>query len=367
MGLIKSAISAIEGTLADQWQEYFYCDSIDVDVLFTKAEKRISDRTSNTKGEKNVISNGAGIAVANGQCMIIVEQGEIIEICAEPGIFTYNSNISPSIFYGDLNISFLDVIKDAWKRFQLGGNVGRDQRIYYFNTKEIIGNKYGTAEPIPFRIIDKKIGLDMDIPIKCNGEYSYRIIDPILFYKNVCGNVKECYRREELDSQLKSELMIALQKSFAEIAKIGIRYNELPLHVDEVSENLKKFLLDKWVNLRGIEIVSFGINSVSISEEKEDYIQELQRMSMLKNPSMAAAVLVDAQAEAMKKAAENDNGALLGLMGMGFAAQTGGVSAERLFSLKQNVDSSQEDMWICSCGKENTGNFCSECGKKKLK
>ncbi len=372
MGLIKAISGAVGGVLADQWKEFFYCDAIPVNVLAVKGEKRISDRSSNTKGEENIISNGSKIAVADGQCMLIVEQGKVVELCAEPGEFTYDTSTEPSIFAGKLGTSIIDTFKTIGKRFAMGGDTGKDQRVYYINTKELIGNKYGTANPVPFRVVDQNIGLDADIAIRCFGEYSYRVTNPILFYTNVCGNVEESYRRESIDSQLKSELLTALQPAFAKISAMGIRYSALPGHTMEMADALNEVLSAKWRDLRGLEIVSFGVSSVTASEEDEAMIKELQKTAVYRNPNMAAAAMVGAQAEAMKTAAANENGAMMGFMGMGMAQQAGGMNAQSLFQMGQQPQYQQSAPaapaaagWTCSCGKVNEGKFCTECGAKK--
>ena len=215
MGLIKAGMGALGGTMADQWKEFFYCDAIDKDVLVVKGQKRTSKRSSNTKGNDNIISNGSGIAVADGQCMIIVEQGEVVDLCAEPGEFVYDMSTEPSIFAGDLGESVRQVFQTIGKRFTYGGDTGKDQRVYYFNTKEIIDNKFGTANPFLFRVVDRNIGLDREVSVRCNGIYSYRITNPLLFYTNVCGNVESAYERTEIDNQLKTEFIGALQPAFA--------------------------------------------------------------------------------------------------------------------------------------------------------
>ena len=277
MGLIKAAMGSVGGVLADQWKEYFYCEAIPANVLAVKGQKRIGNRSSNTKGSDNIISNGSVIAVADGQCMIIVDQGRIAELCAVPGEFTYDTSTEPSIFSGNLGESIKKTFATLGKRFTFGGEPPKDQRVYYFNTKELIGNKYGTPSPVPFRVVDNNIGLDMDISIRCFGEYSYRICDPMLFYKNVCGNVTENYTRETIDGQLKTELMTALQPAFAKISEMGIRYSALPGHTMELAQALNDVLSAKWRELRGLEIVSFGVSSVKASEEDEAMIKDLQR------------------------------------------------------------------------------------------
>ena len=308
MGLIKAAAGAAGGTLADQWKEFFTCEALEADVLVAKGEKRRSSqgRSSNTTAEDNIISNGSLIAVADGQCMIIVEQGKVVEVCAEPGEYTYDTSTEPSVFTGSLGEGIVNVFKTMGKRFTFGGDPGKDQRIYYFNTKEIPGNKYGTPTPIPFRVVDRNVGLDVDVSLRCFGEYSYKIKNPILFYTNVCGNVDDIYTRDKIDSQLKSELMSALQPAFAKISEMGIRYSALPAHTTEIADSLNEVLSKKWGELRGIKVVSFGVSSANVSDEDAEMIKELQRNGALRNPTMAAAHLTGAQADAMKNAAANE-------------------------------------------------------------
>ena len=374
MGLLKAGIGALGGVLADQWREYFYCEAIPANVLACKGEKRTSDRRStNTKAEPNIISNGSIVAVNDGQCMMIIDNGAIAEFCAEPGEFVWDSSTEPTMLYG----GFGQGLKGSWetlkKRFTFGGDTGKDQRVYFFNTKEIIGNKYGTANPVPFRVVDKNIGLDMDIGIKCFGEYSYKISDPMLFYKNVCGNVESDYPRENIDSQLKSELLTALQPAFARISEMGIRYSALPGHTVEMADALNEVLSKKWAQLRGVSVVSFGVNSVSANEEDENTIKELQKSAVFRNPNMAAAHLVGAQAEAMKSAAANEgSGAFMAFAGMNMAQNAGGMNAQNLYQMGQTPQYHQQPQqaapaaqggWKCACGAVNTGKFCAECGK----
>ncbi len=369
MGLIKAGVGALGGALADQWREYFYCEALESDILVSKGSKRVNGRSSNTKGNDNIISDGSIVSVNDGQCMIIVEQGKVVDLCAEPGEFVYDTSTEPSIFYGGLN---KENIKNNFavvgKRFTFGGDTAKDQRIYYFNTKEILGNKYGTVNPVPFRVVDKNIGLDIDIAIRCNGEYSYKIIDPLMFYTNVCGNVEYEYSRTEIDSQLKTELMTALQPAFAKISDMGIRYSALPGHAVELADALNEVLSKKWTELRGISVYSFGVNSVTASKEDEDMIKQLQKSAVLRDPTMAAATIAGAQAQAMQDAAKNEGGgggAFMAFAGMNMAANTGGMNAGNLFQMGQNKQ--QEAVptgWNCACGASgNTGKFCAQCGQ----
>lgn len=368
MGLIKAALGAAGGVMADQWLEYFYCDSLPENVMAVKGQKRSSSRSSNTRGSDNIISNGSVIAVADGQCMVIVDQGKVTEFCAEPGEFKYDASTEPSLFYGKLGKNILDTFKNIGKRFTFGGEAPKDQRVYYFNTKELIGNKYGTPSPVPFRVVDQRAGIDIDIAIRCFGEYSYRICDPILFYTNVCGNVSGDYTRDRLESQLKTELLTALQPAFAKISEQGIRYSALPGHTMEMADALNDVLSSKWRNLRGLEIVSFGVSSVKASEEDEAMLKELQRNAAFMDPTRAAAHLVGAQASAMQAAANNQNaGPAMAFMGMNMAGQAGGVNAQSLYQMgAQQQAAPAAAGWTCACGQSGiTGKFCPNCGKPK--
>lgn len=378
MGLLKAGIGALSGVLEDQWREYFYCESLSADVLVTKGVKRTSKRGSN-KGNDNIISNGSIIAINEGQCMMIVEQGKVVEFSSESGEYVYDTSTEPSIMYGsDLSQGIMETFKQIGKRFTFGGEPAKDQRVYYFNKKEIVGNKYGTPAPVPFRVIDRNIGLDIDIAIRCHGEYSYKIIDPLLFYTNVCGNVEREYTRGSIDSQLKSELMTALQPAFAQISASGVRYSEIPAHTVALADALNKVLSEKWLATRGLAVVSFGISTLKASEEDEAMIKQLQRNAVMRDPGMAAAHLTGAQADAMIAAANNDAGAMSGFMGMNMAAQAGGVNASQLYQLNeqnkqaqmaqaamQNQTANEANAWTCTCGHENTGKFCSNCGTSK--
>lgn len=374
MGLIRAAVGAAGGVLADQWKEFFYCEAMPKEVLVTKGKKRVTGRSSNVKATDNIISNGSGIAVADGQCMIIVEQGRIVDVCAVPGEYTYDASSEPSIFSGNLKESIIETFRAIGKRFTYGGDPGKDQRVYYINTKEIVDNKFGTPNPIPFRVVDRKINLDVDTSVRCSGIYSYKIVDPLLFYTNVCGNVESEFTREEIDSQLKSEFISALQPAFAKISDLEIRPYALPAHAEELAQAMNEALTKKWLNLRGISVVSVALNSITLPDKDSEMIKEAQSIAMLQNPTMAAATLAGAQADAMKAAASNTAGAMTGFMGLGMAQQAGGMNAQSLFAMGQqqpqqtssNASSiGSAKLWTCACGTQNSGNFCTNCAKPR--
>ena len=382
MGLIKAGLGALGGVMADQWKEFFYCDSLENDVLMVKGQKRVGGRSSNTKGSDNVISNGSGIAVADGQCMIIVEQGKIVEVCAEPGEFTYDSSTEPSIFSGKLGDTIKETFKTIGKRFTYGGDTGKDQRVYYFNTKEIMDNKFGTMNPVPFRVVDSKIGLDIDVSVRCSGLYSYKIADPLLFYTNVCGNIQAEFLREEIDKQLKTEFISALGPAMGKLSDLEIRPNQIANHNIELEAAMNEILSKKWGELRGLKVVSVALNPIILTDEDAEIIKQAQKAAMYKDPTMAAATMVGAQADAMKTAAGNSAGAMTGFMGMGMAMNAGGMNAQSLYEMGQQQkaqapapapaqtqapvnQTTTSNTWKCSCGSEATGNFCPECGSKR--
>ena len=381
MGLISSAINAVtgafSGVLADTWKDYFFCDAIPSDTLVVKGVKRVGGKSSNKYGNDNIITSGSGIAVADGQCMIIVDNGKVVEVCAEPGEYTYDASTEPSIFSGNLSQAIKDTFKIFGKRLEHGGDAAHDQRVYYFNTKEITDNKFGTANPIPFRVVDNNIGLDIDTSVRCNGIYSYRIIDPILFYTNVCGNVERSYTREEIDGQLRTEFVSALQPAFAKISDLGVRPSALPGHAEDLAKLMNDQLTQKWSELRGIAVVSVALNPVTIPDEDADMIKQAQREAQQANlysdPAKAAAMLSGAQAQAMKDAANNSAGAMTGFMGMGMAQQAGGANTAQLFGMAAAQQAQQAaapqagvNGWVCgNCGTVGQGKFCPECGSPK--
>ena len=387
MGLIKAGAGALGGTLADQWKEFFYCEAMPKEVLVTKGKKQISGRSSNTKGNDNIISNGSGIAVADGQCMIIVEQGKVVEFCAEPGEFTYDTSTEPSLFSGSFGESLKNTFKTIGKRFTYGGDTAKDQRIYYFNMKEIIDNKFGTPNPVPFRVVDSKLGLDIDVSIRCSGVYSYKISDPLLFYTRLCGNVESEFTRDMIDDQLKSEFVDALQPAFGALAEQELRPAQIPSKVKELKNAMNEELKQEWIETRGISIAKISLNPITLTEEDMKKINALEDAANVgQNAFMMAGRMTDSTADTMQIAAGNPAGAMNGFMGMGMVGmgQGGGFgAAQNMYNaavMQQQVQREAEEAlrkqnasaqtpaeggWKCSCGATATGKFCPECGSKK--
>ncbi len=380
MGLIQAALVGASQTLADTWQEFFVCESIPTDVLVVKGKKQLGKHSSNTKGNENVISDGSGIVVHEGQAMIMVDQGVVTEIATEPGIYKYETGTSPSIFSSSFGDGLKETFKEMWDRIKHGGTAAKDQRIYYFNMKELLDNKFGTQNPVPFRMTYQDLGRSFTVGVRCNGIYSYKIADPVLFYVNVCGNITDRYMRSELDNQLKSEFLDSLQPAFAAISATGIRYDELPGRQREVKTAIETEVAPIWSEKRGLKLWTVNINSATISEEDTKRIQEFEDRAWNRDPGNAAATLVEAQAQAMQNAANNPNGAAMGLFGMGMTQQMGGMNAQGLFNMAQQNQMNQAqtapqpptgggapagNTWTCECGETNTGKFCAGCGKAK--
>ncbi len=376
MGLLKAGFGAIGGVLADQWKEFFTCDAISSDVLIVKGQKNISGRSSNTKGSDNVITSGSGIVVADGQCMIIVDQGKVVDFCAEPGQYTYDAGGEPSLFAGNLGESIKETFKLIGKRFTYGGDTGKDQRVYYFNTKEITGNMFGTPSPIPFRvIIDERRGIDYEITLRCNGLFSFKIVDPIRLYTKVAGNVAQEYTKEELIPHLKSDFINALQPAFARLSEMGVRYSSIPAHTMELCDVMNEVLTKKWTEDRGLALADVTFNALNAPKEDEDEIQRIKKSIIMSDPMLAGGYQVTGMTDAAQTAAANPNGAVNGFMGMGMAGGFGMSNAANLFEQGMRMQQTQPapqpaaapaaNGWKCACGAVNSGNFCTECGAKK--
>ena len=374
MGLIQAFKGSVSGELANQWKELFVSDSMSADTLVKRAEHKVSGRSSNTKGDADVITKGSAIIVNEGQCALLVDSGKIIDVAAEAGAYEWEENGSASIFAGD----FGDIFKEFGRRFTFGGEKPVQQRVYFVNTKDIVGLKFGTPSPIPFRILDNNVGLDMDTTLKCNGNYSMRVSDPTQLYVSLAGNVKDEYTIEDIQDQLRATFIAALQPALGKLTNLGVRPSAIPSYTKEMSEAMGEELNSDWTNKYGLAITSVQILTTVIPDEDAATLKELQKTGAFRNQSMAGAALIGAQAEAMKNAASNPNGAMMGFMGMNMAMQAGGANAQDLLNAgaattganqmvgAANGGAAVGNRWFCpNCGNENFGNFCVNCGTKR--
>lgn len=371
MGLLKAGLGAAAGVLSEQWRGYIYCDAIPNNVLMVKGRKR-------TGGSDNLLTNGSIIAVNEGQCMLIVHQGAIVDVCAEAGEFLFDSGTEPSVFYGDLGEQIKATFLRIGERISFGGDAANDLRVYFVNTKEIMGNKYGTPAPVTVRVVDANIGLDTDIGCRCNGEYSFRIVDPLMFYTQVAGNVTDAFHLEQISSQMRSEFLTALQPGFGRLSAMGIRFSLFPAHTTELAEAMEQELSVKWTQRRGIAVVAVGINTIAALPEDEERIKQLQLTAVMRDPNMRAANAAIAQGEALKAAASNEAGAMMGFAGINMMQNTAGaMNASGLYDTSQpyqqpanayqvTAPQAAAEGWTCpNCGTTNTGKFCMECGTPK--
>ncbi len=397
MGLIRAAKDSISTLLADQWREYFYCDTLPSDVLMRRGKKH--NPNNNNKGNDNVISNGSHIVVNEGQFMIIVEQGAVVDFCAEAGVFVYDTSSEPSLLYGDLGENIKNTFKNAWERFTFAGNIAKDQRVYYINKKDIRGNLYGTSTPIDFHIVHKKSGYEYDTVLKCNGEYVFRISDPLMFYKNVCGNVQDEFTKNDEECQLllnnmKRELVSKLAAALSPIAAKGIMPYEIGGYHDEICMNMQQQLSQIWEADRGIIVTSMTIVP-NLSNDVRDELNRWNESMMYVSGSQALDATMNQRAvqnrDAINQFVGNSslgggaNGGgtdpMSGVMGMmamnmmgnmmgGNNMMPGNNMMNNAFAQQpvQQAPQMQAPVlgWTCECGKsDNRGKFCEECGKPK--
>ncbi len=377
LGGVSSGVNTVLGDVAAR--EFFYCDAFPNDILIQKGRKR--DQKGNNKGSDNIISNGSIVVVNEGQCMILVDQGKITEVCAEPGEFVYDASTEPSIFYGNLGENIKNSFIQLGKRISFGGEIPKDQRVYYVNLLEIRNNLWGTAGTFPFFIHDKVTGFQGDINIMCNGEFTYTIVDPVRFYTFHAGNVRDEFSKKEIHSILRSEFMTAFQPALGTFSEVGLRYSQITTLTDKLTEQLNIQLSEKWLELRGIKVASVTINTIKATPEDEERIKKFQDVAVYTNVNMAAARMATAQANAMEAAASNEaTGPMMAFAGMNMAQMTGGMNANSLFAMGQQQQAAAPMQpqaavvgaatapagWACACGTTgNTGKFCMNCGQPK--
>lgn len=336
MGLIKSAVSAIGSTLGDQWKEAIRCDDMSNDILMVK-------RTT----PSGVISNKSTIIVAPGQCAVIYDNGRVIDATAEDGFYTFDESSTPSFFAGQ----FGSVFKEMWQRFTYNGASAKEQAVFFFNIKEIIDNKFGTPAPIPFQDWSHPIPNQMTntitplrVEIKCFGKYTFKISNPAFFMNTLAGTA-DVYRKDELVEQLRTEVMAVFQNIVNELgtAKYKVPVLEVPSQTDEIREMMDEKVFDAKIRERGIEIVGFAVESVTLTDESKKKIDDYELSS---NSFMQQGRMVGAYSNAVEEAAKNANGAANGFMGVGMMNMaTGGMTQGATTApWTQNNEASKKDL-----------------------
>ena len=352
MGIFKAAGGSLGGVMADQWLEIYTCDSMPVDVLAMRGVKKTSERSSNTKGDNDVISDGSMIIVADGQCAIAVDRGEVVGLYDTPGENTYHSDRSKSLFHkGGLR----GVAKQSWERFGYGGVAPVYQIIMYLDLKEHHSNAFKVTRAV--NIKDRAHLTEMDINVTMAGMFSFRIVDPIAFYKNICGNASGTVKVEMVMPQMKVELASALGAALSQLCSDGaLSPTDISSKSEEVSGVIAAAMTEKWTALRGFAVTSLAISEVVIDKADMGLLKGLERDKAFTDPTMAAAHITGAQGDAMRTAAANPAG------GRMIAAV--GVPPKPVNPLLKRNDSAPS-LWRCSCGNMNTAKFCPECGAKK--
>lgn len=362
MGLVKAFAGSAFSYIRDMWEDYIYCDALDNGTLIQKGHAK-SSPGAGSRADDNVITQYSKIAVNAGQMLIIVEDGQIVDFTAEQGGYEYNFDTEPSAFCG----TFGDALKTSFEqmraRFAFGGRAGKDQRAYFVNTKEILNNRFGFGN-IPYR--DSEFNLT--ITLQGFGTFAYKIVDPIIFYTNISGNVKDKYTKDILEPQIRAELQDAILPALGDLARTGIKYDELPSNAKELTNLLREKTYSQWRETRGIEIVSMALSNIIPDDESIDKIRDLQESRVYSgNKAMLGARVGAAQANAMESAAENSAGAVTGFMGMNMAQNAGGVNVVELMKDSEPKENfarqNSDDTWVCECGMTNTMKFCPKCGK----
>ena len=397
MGLIRALAAGASTVMADQWREYFTCDALSGNVLVAKGQFKTKKRGlfgARNKATEDIISNGSVISVNEGQVALIVSDGKIVDFCAEAGYYKWDNSTEPSMLAGDFFRGLVDTFKRIGYRFTFGGDAGSQQRVYYVNVKEILDNKFGTQTPMAYDDPYYKTALY----IRYFGQYTFRIVDPLLFFTSIAGNVSDTYTCEDLKATATDEFMTALDTALAQLAAEGIKFSQLPTKQREIARYMSDTLDSEWRARRGIEIVAVALTKVTPDEESRKRIEEFDTNVMHAAPDAMAGGMAYAQMRAMRDAANNAGGAMTGFMGVGMAAGAMGMGgqatlldhAERMqakteaapeekgkkcpkcgtavsgkFCPECGEKMPEESGWTCECGASCTGKFCPECGKKR--
>ncbi len=369
MGLIRAITAAAAGVAADQWREFFTCDSLSNDVLVAKGSMQTEGRGffRRNKASTDIITSGSVINVNEGQVALIVDNGKIVEFCAEPGKFKWDASSEPSLFGGSFFEGMVDSFKKVGYRFTFGGDLGSQQRVYYVNTKEIMGNRFGTTTPMAYDDPYYRTALY----IRYFGQYSFKITDPVLFFSSIAGNIADVYTRETLVATCTDEFMTALDTALAMCASDGVKFSQLPTKQREIARYMSETLDSEWGMSRGLEVASVALAKVTPDDKSRERIEEFDSNVMHADPTAMTGGFAYAQMKAMKDAAANDAGAMNGFVGFGMAqnvmggANTQATLLENAKKMAEDKKENKGEKRLCpECGAAVDGKFCPECGAK---
>ncbi|MGL9809526.1 SPFH domain-containing protein [Enterococcus sp. DIV0970a] len=367
MGIIKAATSAIGGGLADQWLEVIEPDNMSDSTVMTKGVKvrRNDKRGSNRKGTEDVITDGSVIHVYPNMMMLLVDGGRIIDYTAEEGYYTVKNELAPSMLNGSLK----DAISETFDRFKFGGVTPQKQQVFYINLQEIKGIRFGTSSPLNY--FDNFYNAELFL--RAHGNYSLRVTDPILFYTNAIPKNKSQVDINDINEQYLAEFLTALQTAINKMSADGERISYVPSKSMELSKYMGTVLDDSWRELRGMEIVSVAVASISYTDDSVKLINMRNQGAMLGDPSIREGYVQGSVARGMESAGSNAAGATTGFVGMGMGMNAGGgylnqasQNNQQQMQQQQAPAQSNADHWDCpQCGTSNTGKFCSNCGTPK--
>ncbi len=362
MGIIRAFTGAAGGTMADQWLEMYVCDSIPQGILAVRGQKRVSARSSNTKGSENVISDGSVILVNEGQSAVAIEQGKVIGCYARPGEYTFHGG-SASIFSGG---GLKGIGKEIVTRVGFGGDVGIHQYILYIDMKEHMGNPFSVSFPIC--VTDEEIGLQLTATAQAEGVFSFKITDPMAFYQKIFRGACGTMTVKDVLPQLQAEFATAMMEAAAHVFSGSLRLSDLPGRIHQIAGTVSQCMTAKWVELRGFTVVSTAISSLTVYDRDRRMIQTIQRSKMLRDPVMAAATLTGAQADAMNAAANNPNGGFTVINGV-FPPSSPQPDAPPVPPPSPSPDAParvRAKPWYCvNCRRTLISEYCPDCGAKR--
>lgn len=321
MGLIKALSNAVSTSLGDQFKEFVNCPTIEKNVLIQRGT--VSHGSANTNPSEGIISNGSTIVVPQGMAMMIIDNGEIKEFTAEAGTFYFDTSSEPSIFTGNLGKSIIDTFKTIGKRFTYGGQTAKDQRVYYVNLLTIADNKFGS--PQPKKITDEKYGM---LEVTFFGEYAFRVVDPIQLVNSVIGaNPKDTVTYEEIiGTQLQGKFVEQLTQAISVVMrKNKVSFGDIGLYNGDISNEMNNCLDESWRQLYGLEIVQVSLRDINLTDESMAKVNKVDEATIFSNQNLQSGLMASATADAMRNAASNDGGAMMGFMGMNMAGQTAGT------------------------------------------